>query len=89
MITVDDISKSVDIFKNGGWIYHQVPDKWHYEEQYDICEWCGENHGKIEVQVVDKYKTVKEYIHPGDYNSDMILLSPEIEKTILRDEDDK
>ena len=84
-ITIEDIVKSVDIFKNGGWIDNRVPSKWHYEEVDDICECCGTNSGKIKVQIVDKYKIVKEYIHPGDYNPDCLVLHSDVMNSLMDD----
>lgn len=84
-ITIEDISKTVDIFKNGGWIENEVPSKWHYEEQDDICECCGANSGKIRVQIVDKYKIVKEYIAPGEYSPDCLILNPDIINSLMMD----
>lgn len=87
-ITIEDISNSLDVFKNGGWIEKEIPSKWHYEEVDDICECCGTNCGKIKTKVVDEYKTVKEYIKPGEWNPDSLILNPNIMNKLMEEEKD-
>lgn len=82
-ISIDDISDSLDIFENGGWIEKEVPSKWHYEDVEDTCECCGTNFGKIKTQIIDEYKTVREYIKPGEWNPNCLILNPEILNSLM------